>query len=151
MSESLSPEPFTLEVKLMDKPKKNPILTRHNVETKLCLNCGFPNRKSDKRCMYCKTSILEESGIIAWIFQVYYILRWRWQLKQNQKKLDNASTGNLSPLKFVMYFVAGVILGAAGLYLFANAVMENSFSSGLIAVLFAFYGIITLKSLFMQK
>ena len=135
----------------MDKPKKEPTLLRHKPETKLCLNCGFPNRESDKHCMYCKTSMLEETGLISWVRQTYLILRWRQQIKQRCEKVDDPFGSNLYSLKNLGYFIIGVILGGAGLYLFANAVLENSFSSGIVAVLFLFYGIFTLRSLFIDK
>ena len=134
----------------MEKPKKEPALLRHKLETKLCLNCGFPNRESDKSCMYCKTSMLEEPGLIPWIRQTYYILRWRRQLKQRRENVGGTSGSNLPPLNLLGYFIIGAILCGAGLYLFASAIAENSFSSGLIAVLLLFYGIFTLKSLFVK-
>jgi len=135
----------------MDKPKKEPPQLRHKLETKLCLNCGFPNRESDKHCMYCKTNMLEATGLISWVQQTYYILRWRQQLKRKREKTDGTSGNNLPPLNLLGYFIFGAILGGTGLYLFASAIEENSFSSGLIAVLLIFYGIFTLKSLFIKK
>ena len=135
----------------MDAPKKEPALIRNKPEVKLCLNCGFPNRESDKSCMYCKTSMLEEPGLIPWIRQTYYILRWRRQLKQRRENVGGTSGSNLPPLNLLGYFIIGAILCGAGLYLFASAIAENSFSSGLIAVLLLFYGIFTLKSLFIAK
>ena len=134
----------------MDKSEKDPALFRHTMETKLCLNCGFPNRKSDKCCMYCKTSMLEEPGIIPWIRQTYYILRWRRELKQRRKRVDGAPPTNLPNLNLLGYIFIGTILVGAGLYLFASAVSQNSLSSGIIAVLLLFYGILTLKSLFVK-
>lgn len=135
----------------MDKPKKEPALLRHKLETKLCLNCGFPNRESDKRCLYCKTSLLEETGLISWVRQTYYILRWRQQLKQRRDNVNDAPGNNLSSLSLLGYFILGAILSGAGFYLFASAVTENSFSSGLIAILFILYGIFILRSLFAEK
>ena len=135
----------------MDRPKKEPPLSHQRSEPKLCLNCGFPNRESDKRCMYCNTSVLEGQGLFSWVRQTYYILRWRRQLKQRRGKVDVTFGSNLPPLNLLGYFVVGAILCGAGLYLFASAVAGNSFSSGLIAVLLLFYGIFTLKSLFIEK
>lgn len=135
----------------MDKPKKEPTLLHHNPETRLCLNCGFPNRDSDKHCMYCKTSIVEDAGLIPWIRQTYYILRWRWQLKQRREELDTAPKRSLPFINLLGYFVIGSSLSGVGLYLFSSAVTENSFSSGLISVLFLSYGFFTLKSLFTKK
>ena len=135
----------------MDKPKKIPSLANQNLESKLCLNCGFPNRESDEKCMYCKTSMLDESGIISWIRQTYYILRWRWQLKQRREKMGSNGESTLRLPNLLGYFFIGALLSGAGLYLFASAVAENSFSSGLIAVLLLFYGVFTLKSLFAKK
>ena len=135
----------------MDEPKKEPALFHHKLEAKLCLNCGFPNRESDKHCMYCKTSMLEEVGLISWARQTYYILRWRWQLKQRREKIGSNGESTLRLPDLLGYFFIGALLSGAGLYLFASAVAENSFSSGLIAVLLLFYGVFTLKSLFAKK
>ena len=104
----------------MDNPKKEPALLRHKLETKLCLNCGFPNRESDKRCLYCKTSLLEETGLISWVRQTYYILRWRQQLKQRRDNVNDAPGNNLSSLSLLGYFILGAILSGAGFYLFAS-------------------------------
>lgn len=134
----------------MDKPKKEPALLQHNLETQLCLNCGFPNRNSDKRCMYCQTSLVEDAGLFSWLRQTYYILRWRWQLKQKRENLQS-SPARMSPLKMLGYFILGALLSGVGLYLFTDAVSENSFSSGLIAILFLSYGVFTLKTLFIKK
>ena len=134
----------------MGKSKKEVVPIRAKQETKLCLNCGFPNRESDKRCIYCKLSIVEEDSFVSWIRQTYYILRWRRQLKQ----ISNKSAANKKSLLFrkhLGYFALGSILGGVGLYLFAKAITENSISSGLIAGLFMFYGFSTLRSLFVAK
>ncbi len=135
----------------MDKPKKEPALLHHKPEIRLCLNCGFPNRDSDKNCMYCRTSVVEDAGLISWMRQTYYILRWRWQLKQRRENVCTASKGHLSFLNLFGFFIVGAILSSVGLYWFSSAVAENSFSSGLIAILFLSYGIITLRSLFIKK
>ena len=68
--------------------KKEPISLHHKPDTRLCLNCGFPNRASDKLCMYCKTSLFEEASLLSWIRQTYLILRWRWQLKERRDKAN---------------------------------------------------------------
>ena len=135
----------------MDRPKKESSLAHHKLQPKLCLNCGFPNRDSDKHCMYCKTSFIEETGLISWVQQTYYILRWRWQLKQKSEQVVKATGSNLSFLNISGFFLLGVVLSSMGCYLFTLAVTENSFSSGLIAVLLLFYGVFTLKSLFVKK
>ena len=134
----------------MDKPKKEPALLHHKPETQLCLNCGFPNRNSDKRCMYCQTSLVEDAGLFSWLRQTYYILRWRWQLKQRRENLQS-SPARMSSLKMLGYFLLGALLSGAGIYLFTSAVSEGSFSSGLIAILFLSYGVFTLKTLFIKK
>jgi hypothetical protein len=54
-------------------------------------------------------------------------------------------------LKLLRYFIIGFTLSALGLYLFSEALADSSFSSGLIASLFLFYGVFTLKSLFVKK
>jgi hypothetical protein len=133
----------------MDKPKKEPIVLRHKQEQKLCLNCGFPNRPSDTRCMYCNTSVEEDKSLLAWLRHTYYALRWRWQLKHKREKLDH------QPLKkifsFVGYFLVGLVLTLAGAYFFITSLAESSFTSGLIAALLLLYGLFTFKSLFSQR
>ena len=130
----------------MDKPKKEPIVLHHKAENKLCLNCGFPNRNTDTQCMYCKTSLIEDGGLISWLRQTYYVLRWRWQL--NQRRDHHQAKGSAkSFLKAPGYFLLGALLSGVGLYLFTDAVNNTSFSSGLIAILFLSYGIFTIKTL----
>ncbi len=136
----------------MDKPKKEPALLHRKPEIRLCLNCGFPNRDSDKNCMYCRTSVVEDTGLISWARQTYYILRWRWQLRQRRAKADTTSPrGHLRFLNLFGFFIIGAILSGVGLYWFSTAVAENSFSSGLVAILFLSYGIVTLRSLLTRK
>ena len=135
----------------MKKPKKDLASPHRHQETKLCLNCGFPSRASDKRCMYCNTSLFEETGLFPWVRQTFYILRWRWHLKQKRGELGSTFKQHKSAFYLFGYFIIGAILCGAGLYLLSNAVTENSFSSGLIAVLFLFYGVFTFRSLFLEK
>ena len=135
----------------MTKPKKEPELLHHKLDNKLCLNCGFPVRESDRNCMYCKTNLLEEGGLVFWIRQTYYILRWRWQLKQRRERVEGFPGTYLPLLKLLGYFAVGLTLSVSGLYLFSTALNENSFSSGLIAALFLYYGVFTLKSVFVKK
>lgn len=133
---------------IMDKPKKETLLNQ-NPDSKICLNCGFPNRASDSSCMYCQTSLKSDSGLISWCRQTYYILRWRWQLKQ--KREIEHKPDRMSVFKAVGFFLVGAILSGVGLFLFTEAVSNNSFSKGLIAILFLFYGVFTLKALFVKK
>ena len=141
---------FALEIAtLMDKPKKEPALLNRGDETKLCLNCGFPNRNTDTNCMYCKTSLIDDSGLFSWIRQTYYILRWRWQLKQRREKV--ARDSRMSLLKAAGFFALGAGLSGIGLFVFMRAIDQNSFSSGLIAILFFSYGVVTLRALFFKK
>ena len=132
-------------------PKKEPISLHHKPDTKLCLNCGFPNRASDKLCMYCKTSLFEETGLLSWIRQTYLILRWRWQLKERRDKNNGFFQSYLPILKISGYFVIGLLLFVAGLYFVSTGLTDSSFSSGLIGMLFLFYGFFTLKSVFIRK
>ena len=76
----------------MDDSKKEPITLSGNQESKLCLNCGFPNRNTDSHCMYCRTSLIEDAGLINWVRLTYYILRWRWQLKQNRGEIEKSES-----------------------------------------------------------
>ena len=133
----------------MDKPKKEPIALRHQQEQKLCLNCGFPNRLSDTRCMYCSASVAEDKGLIAWLRHTYYVLRWRWQLKHKRENLDHQPRKKV--FSFVGYFMIGLVLTLAGAYFFITSLADHSFTSGLIAVLLLLYGFFTFKSLFSQK
>ena len=133
----------------MDKPKKEPITLRHKQEQKLCLNCGFPNRPSDTRCMYCSASVEEDKGLFAWLRHTYYVLRWRWQLKHKRENLDHQPRKKI--FSFFGYFMIGLILTLAGAYFFVTSLAESSFTSGLIATLLLLYGFFTFKSLFSQK
>ena len=132
----------------MDKSKKYQTQFNRKIQTKLCLNCGFPNRESDKKCMYCKTSIIEETDLISWLQQTFYILRWRRELKQNHTGVANETTRSLVFLKFLVFLIVGVVLSGSGFYFFQRAVTESSFSTALIAFLLIFYGVLTLKSSF---
>ncbi len=53
-------------------------------------------------------------------------------------------------MKAAGYFLIGVVLSGAGIYIFTLSIAQNSFTNGLIALLFLFYGIFTLKSLFIK-
>lgn len=131
----------------MDKPKKEPVILNQNQNSKLCLNCGFPNRNTDSHCLYCRTSLIEDSGLFNWILQTYYILRWRWQLKQ---KSDSLESKRLTYRAFV-FFIIGLILSITGIFVFTSALSQNSFSNGLIALLLIGYGVVTLKKIFSSK
>jgi hypothetical protein len=131
--------------------KKEPISLHHKPDTRLCLSCGFPNRASDRLCMYCKASLFEETSFLSWIRQTYLILRWRWQIKERYNKANGFSQSYLPILKILGYFFVGVLLFTLGLYFFSTGLTENSFSSGLIGMLFLFYGFFTLKSVFIRK
>ena len=130
----------------MDDSKKEPITLSGNQDSKLCLNCGFPNRNSDSQCMYCRTSLIEDDGLINWARQTYYILRWRWQLKQ--KRVEIEKSGSNTPFyRTAAYFFLGLFLSGIGIFVFTSAVGQNSFSSGLIAFFLIGYGVLTLKTL----
>ena len=136
----------------MSKAKKDSALFHSKIDEKLCLNCGFPNRKSDRHCIYCRTSLLEEDSLISWAIKTYYILRWRWQLKQRRDRMDGLSGAtHFLTFKLIGYFIVGFALSASGVYLFSEALADSSFSSGLVASLFLYYGILTLKSVFLKK
>lgn len=130
----------------MDDPKKEPITLSGNQESKLCLNCGFPNRNTDIQCMYCRTSLIEDNGLISWVRQTYYILRWRWQIKQKRQGVEK--TAYKRPFyRTAGYFFLGLVLSGAGVFVFTSAISQNSFSSGLIAFFLIGYGVFTLKTL----
>ena len=98
----------------MDKPKKEPATLKESQDTKLCLNCGFPNRNTDTQCMYCRSSLIEDSGLFNWIRQTYYILRWRWQLKQKRDNLESKTPVYHS----FGFFILGVVLSGVGIFVF---------------------------------
>jgi hypothetical protein len=134
----------------MEDPKKEPIAISRNQDSKLCLNCGFPNRHTDSQCMYCRTSLIEDAGLVNWLRQTYYVLRWRWQLKQKREGIEEP----ISKTPFYRtagYFFLGLVLSGAGIFVFTSAVGQNSFSSGLIALLLIGYGVFTLKNLISKK
>lgn len=134
----------------MNDPKKEPIALGSNPDTKLCLNCGFPNRNSDSKCIYCRTSLIEDGGLISWIRQTYFVLKWRWQFKQKRDGIDKPIAKN--PFyRTAGYFFLGLFLSGVGVFVFTSAVGQNSFSSGLIALLLIGYGFFTLKTLISSK
>lgn len=130
----------------MEKPKKEPTLVHDSQNYGLCLNCGFPIRSTDKKCQYCRASIEQDTGLLSWFRQTYYVLRWRWQL--NQKRDNLQRTPKTFSLKVLGYFMIGVVLSGVGIYIFTLSVAQNSFTNGLIAALFLLYGGLTLKTLF---
>ncbi len=99
--------------------------------------------------MYCHTSLLEDAGLLSWIRQTYYILRWRWQLKQKRENLNRTSKSSF--FKAMGYFSVGLVLSVAGVYFFTSSISENSFSSAIVALLLICYGFFTLRSLFSKK
>ena len=131
----------------MDKPKKEPVTLNQNQNSKLCLNCGFPNRNTDSHCLYCRTSLIEDSGLFNWILQTYYILRWRWQLRQKSDSLESKGP----TYRVFVFFIIGLILSITGIFVFTSALSQNSFSNGLIALLLIGYGVVTLKKIFSSK
>ena len=134
----------------MNEPKKEPIALSGNQDTKLCLNCGFPNRNTDSQCMYCRTNLKEDGGLINWMRQTYYVLRWRWQLKQKRQGIETPESK--TPFyRTAGYFFLGLVLSGAGVFVFTSAVGQNSFSSGLIALFLIGYGVFTLKTLIQNK
>ena len=140
------------KVFFMSKSKKDlSLFIKDSLKEKLCLNCGFPNRESDSHCIYCKNSFLREGDFISWVKNTYYIFRWRWQVKQRKNRVDSSLEFFMPNLKLLGYIFIGVMLSTSGLYLLSDALAESSFSSGIMASLFLFYGIFTLKSVLMKK
>ena len=134
----------------MEDPKKEPIVISVNQDSKLCLNCGFPNRNTDSQCMYCRTSLKEDDGLINWLRQTYHVLRWRWELNQKREVFEKPKPK--TPFyRTAGYFFLGLVLSGAGIFVFTSAVGQNSFSSGLIALFLVGYGVFTLKSLISKK
>ena len=134
----------------MEDPKKEHIAIIGNQDSKLCLNCGFPNRNTDSQCMYCRTSLKEDDGLINWLRQTYYVLRWRCEIKQKHKVFEKPKPK--TPFyRTAGYFFLGLVLSGAGIFVFTSAVGKNSFSSGLIALFLVGYGVFTLKSLISKK
>ena len=134
----------------MNDHKKEPITLSANRDTKLCLNCGFPNRNSDSQCMYCRTSLVEDGGLISWIRQTYFVLKWRWQLKQKRDGIEK-SVAKTPFYRTAGYLFLGLVLSGAGFFVFTSAVGQNSFSNGLIALFLIGYGFFTLKTLTSNK
>lgn len=134
----------------MDKPQKEPTPLNQRQDLKVCLSCGYPNRTTDSRCMYCSASLKEGGSLLSWFRHTYYVLRWRWELKQKRENLAKASRPALS-LKTAGFFILGALLGFAGMYLFIDAIAEKSFSDGIIALLLLLYGFFTLKTLIVRR
>ena len=133
----------------MEEPQKEPTSLNQNQDSKLCLSCGFPNLANDVRCMYCKTNLVNDGSLISWFRQTYYILRWRWDLKQKRKGFSRQS--QTFSLKGTGYFILGATLSGVGLSLFIEAVERNSFSKAIISFLLLLYGFFTLKALIDQR
>ncbi len=133
----------------MDKNKKEPIALRQPQNYQLCFNCGFPNRQSDANCMYCSTNLVEDNGLLSWLRQTYYVLRWRWQLKQKRENLQKKSP--FAFWKSVGYFCLGLILSFSGVYIFTMSISENSFSNAIIAILLLIYGFYTIKTFLSRR
>ena len=134
----------------MDDSRKEPVAINEKQDLKLCLNCGFPNRNTDSHCMYCRTSLKADGGLLNWIRQTYYILKWRRQLKHKQVEV-NKSSSKKPFYRTAGYFFLGLVLSGVGIFIFTRAVGQNSFSSSLIAVFLIGYGVITLKTLIFNK
>lgn len=132
----------------MDKSKKETLLNQ-KTDGNICLNCGFPNRVADLHCMYCRSSLAKDSGLLNWFRQTYYVLRWRWELKQKREKVNWPARPSF--FKGIGFFLLGAVLSGAGVFLFVEAIGRNSFSKGLIAILFLFYGVFTLKGVFTKQ
>ena len=132
----------------MDEQKKEPTPLNQRQDFKVCLNCGFPNRNDDAQCMYCNTNLIEDNGLISWLRQTYYILKWRRQLKQKKEKVVRSRPTGVSNLKKAGFLVLGLLLTGIGAYFFTVAVSKSSFSKAILAILFLFYGIFTFRSLY---
>ena len=135
-----------------DKPKNEPIPLNQRQDFKVCINCGFPNRNSDSHCMYCNSSLKEDSSFLSWLRHTYYALKWRWELKRRQEVLP-AGIGRAKRFSFkrLGFFLLGVILSCIGFYLFIYSIEKSSFSSCIISIIFFLYGFYTLKTLFAQR
>ena len=133
----------------MDDPKKEPTPLNERQDFKLCLNCGFPNRPKDTQCMYCHTSIKDDGGVFSWLQQMYYVLKWRWDLKQKRNPLGQGP--NYSLIKSIGFFILGAVLSGSGVILFVDSVSRNTFSNAIIAILLLLYGVYTLKTLFISR
>ena len=92
----------------------------------------------------------EDDGLINWVRQTYYILRWRWQLKQKRVEIEKPESK--TPFyRTGAYFFLGLLLSGMGIFVFTSAVAQNSFSSGLIAFFLIGYGFLTLKTLISKQ
>lgn len=127
--------------------KEEPLSFDKQAKIPSCPNCNFPIRRDDKKCMYCNTP-LQTTG---WKLHHYFIrylqqLQWRWRLKK-----VNKSPRYISYFKYFAFLGIGVALTGVGGYLFFVSMLSNNFSSWVISLLFLFYGIYTLKTLFFKK
>ena len=106
----------------MDDSQKEPITLSGKQDLKLCLNCGFPNRNTDSYCMYCRTSLIEDGGLINWIRQTYYILKWRRQLKQKRGEIEK-SESKTPFYRTGAYFFMGLLLSGMGIFVLTIAIL----------------------------
>jgi hypothetical protein len=132
----------------MDEPSKEQIPLNKREDFTLCLNCGFPNHNSVKRCMYCNTNLTKSSGLFSWFRQTFLILKWRWELKKERSKDENPL---LLFSKKLGYLILGMGFSGFGCYLFVDSIANNSFSTAIISMLLLLYGFFTLKNLFSGK
>ena len=133
----------------MDEPQKEPAFLNGDTETKLCLECGFPNRNTDSSCMYCRNSLVPATGLGSWFRQTYLAIKWRWELKQKRHGISPSARRSI--LSTISYFIAGFLLTIGGVFLLVNAVSSHSFSDGMISLLFLLYGGNILKTLLIRS
>lgn len=136
----------------MDEPKNEPLPLNQRQDFKVCLNCGFPNRNSDRHCMYCNTSLELDSGLFSWLRQTYYVLRWRWELKKKGEAVPSEKGRGLAfSFKVLAFLFLGAALSGVGIYLFIYSIEKSSFFNCILSILFLLYGFYTLKTLFARR
>ena len=105
----------------------------------LCLECGFPNRIGDTRCMFCRTPLEKKINFISRL--EYFFIRIKLKVHQAKKMFKYRKQKRS---KFITLMV-GVLLFLSGSYMFTNALFTNNFTYWMISILFLIYGIFSIN------
>lgn len=125
--------------------QKEPLSLNKKSYTHSCPKCNLPVRVNDKKCMYCNAPLKQNRwGFFLFLRQYFQWLQWRLRLNKRKSR-------EFKYLKFSAFFGVGITLTLIGGYLFAVSIFSNDFSNWIISLLFLFYGIYTLKTLFLKN
>ena len=111
-------------------------------DTKLCPNCGLPNKSTDTKCGYCETLLRRPDALPPgeWLKSYFSRVKWNWKLRKTRKKNSLVLGKGLTVL-------AGAVLSVIGAILLVSSVFTKNFSNGVLSLFFLLYGISALKGL----